>query len=280
MNPAMRRLGPRAAPDRPRAPWRWALAGALLGGLLGLALLAPASWLARWVADRSGQRFVLADARGTLWSGSALAVLGGGPGSRDASALPGRLQWHLGWAAGPQGGGLELALRQACCIDDVLRLRLQPGIGRLRVSTAAPVRAHWPAAWLAGLGAPFNTLRLGGGLQLQAEDLSVEDVQGRLRVSGQAELRLQDLSSRLGPLPTLGSYRLVLSGAADGDEGARVALQTLQGPLRLSGQGQWSGARLRFRGQAEAEPGSEAMLNNLLNLLGQRQGALALLAIG
>ena len=175
---------------------------------------------------------------------------------------------------------LELALRQACCIDDVLRLRLQPGIGRLRVSTAAPVRAHWPAAWLAGLGAPFNTLRLGGGLQLQAEDLSVEDVQGRLRVSGQAELRLQDLSSRLGPLPTLGSYRLVLSGAADGDEGARVALQTLQGPLRLSGQGQWSGARLRFRGQAQAEPGSEAMLNNLLNLLGQRQGPLALLAIG
>ena len=50
--------------------------------------------------------------------------------------------------------------------------------------------------------------------------------------------------------------------------------------LRLSGSGQWSPAKLRFRGDARAAEGSEAVLNNLLNLMGQRQGALALLAIG
>lgn len=277
----------RALPPSPlRTPWRWAVAGALLGAMLALAAFAPATWLARWVAAQSGQRLLLADARGTLWSGSAVAVLGGGPGSRDASALPGRLHWRLraglrgpGGAGGP---GLELALRQECCIDDALRVRAQPGIGRLRlaIDRAAPAHAHWPAAWLAGLGAPFNTLHLGGSLQLQAEDLSVEWVQGRVRLAGQAELRLQDLSSRLSTLPALGSYRLVLSGAQDPAEGTRLALQTLRGPLRLSGHGHWAGAKLRFRGQAEAEPGSEAMLNNLLNLLGQRQGPLALLAIG
>lgn len=268
------------SPSRRRGPWPWALAGALLGALLALAALAPASWVARWVAAQTGQRLLLVDARGTLWSGSAVAVLAGGPGSREASALPGRLHWRLGRGGAP--AAFKLALRQDCCIDDALRVLARPGIGRLRVAVGspAPARAHWPAAWLAGLGAPFNTLRLGGRVQLQTDGLALEWVQGRLRVTGQAELRLQDLSSRLSTLPVLGSYRLVLSGAGDGPEGARVALQTLQGPLRLSGQGQWAGATLRFRGQAEAEPGSEAMLNNLLNLLGQRQGPLALLAIG
>ena len=50
--------------------------------------------------------------------------------------------------------------------------------------------------------------------------------------------------------------------------------------LRLSGNGQWVGGRLRFRGEARADAGSEAMLNNLLNIIGRRQGALSVLAIG
>jgi general secretion pathway protein N len=59
-----------------------------------------------------------------------------------------------------------------------------------------------------------------------------------------------------------------------------VALTTLQGPLRLTGSGQWAGPRLRFRGQAQADPGSEAAAEHPAQPLGQRQGALALLAIG
>ena len=64
----------------------------------------PAAWLAGAVAPATDQRLLLADARGTLWSGSAVAVLTGGPDSRDASALPGRLEWTLA----PRGLGLEL----------------------------------------------------------------------------------------------------------------------------------------------------------------------------
>ena len=64
---------------------------------------------------------------------------------------------------------------------------------------------------------------------------------------------------------------------------AALNLATLQGPLLLSGQGQWggaSGAALRFRGEARAEPGAESALNNLLNVIGRRQGALSVLTIG
>ena len=75
-------------------------------------------------------------------------------------------------------------------------------------------------------------------------------------------------------------YRLVLSGDGITPDGARLTLDTERGPLRLSGAGQWVGPRLRFRGDARADAGSEALLNNLLNLLGQRRGDVTLLAIG
>ena len=270
-----------ARPAGSRRSWPWVLAGALLGALAAGLWQAPAHWLAHGLASATDQRLLLTDARGTLWTGSAVAVLGGGEGSRDASALPGRLHWSIGWTPGAWRQ-LELRLRHACCIDDTLRVQVEPGIGRLRLSLPPGRQAvgHWPAGWLTGLGAPFNTLRLGGAARLWAEGLSVEAVQGRWRLAGRAELELLGLSSALSALDTLGSYRLVISGDGGGTDGARLTLDTLQGPLRMAGSGQWAGPKLRFRGQAQADAGSEAMLNNLLNLLGQRQGALALLAIG
>jgi len=48
----------------------------------------------------------------------------------------------------------------------------------------------------------------------------------------------------------------------------------------LSGQGQWVGARLRFTGEAIAQEGHEAAFDNLLNILGRRQGARSLLSLG
>ncbi|MCA0243103.1 MAG: type II secretion system protein N [Proteobacteria bacterium] len=263
-----------------RRRWRWAAAGASAGAAVALALQPPASWLAQALADATGGHLLLADARGSLWHGSAALVLSGGSGARQASALPGRLQWSLGLA--DEGWRPELRLQQPCCIEGTLKLGLEPGIGRLRVSFGAGRVAvgRWPASWLVGLGAPFNTLQPGGSLQLSADALSVESVQGRWRVNGQAELELLALSSALSPLDSLGSYRLQLSGGGPADEGAKLNLVTLRGPLNLSGAGQWVGPRLRFRGQARADAGSEALLNNLLNLMGQRQGALALLAIG
>lgn len=269
----------------PRRSWPWWLAGLAVGGLVTLVVKAPASWLAAAVASASQQRVLLADARGSVWSGSAVLVLSGGPSSRDASALPERLRWTLGLSR-EQRTRPELRLRHACCIGDQLRLQLEPGFGRFKVSVL-PGRAelaHWPAAWLSGLGAPFNTVKLGGTLRLVADGFSVESVAGRWRMGGQAELDVTGLSSALAPVPTLGNFRLVINGgqpdAGRAEDGARLTLETLQGPLRLSGSGQWVGPKLRFRGEAMADPGSEAMLNNLLNLLGQRRGAVTLLAIG
>ena len=335
---------------------RWAVWGVLLGALLAGVANAPAQWLADAMQQASAQRLLLADARGSLWTGSAVLVLTGGAGSRDASALPGRLHWRLR----PDWRGLALAAQQDCCINGDLNLHWQPAWGgytlalaelpgaagcspprpsgeRVGVRGAAsaarvladphpsplpragegvppgPARphpsplphaqteglrlsgagegeppdcagpgviGHWPAAWLAGLGTPWNTLQLGGLLQLASPGLRLQSVQGRLQLHGALALELQNVSSRLSPLPVLGSYRLGLQGQPAGGEAATLQLDTLDGALRLSGNGQWTGAGLRFRGQAQAADGQGAALANLLNIIGQRQGALSVISIG
>ena len=137
---------------------------------------------------------------------------------------------------------------------------------------------QWPSAWLGGLGTPWNTLQLGGWMRLSSPGLSVESVQGRWRFDGRAELALDAISSRLSTLPSLGSYRVAVSSVAGGDAG--IQLQTTEGPLQLSGSGQWTAAKLRFRGEARAAEGAESVLNNLLNIIGRRQGALSVISIG
>jgi general secretion pathway protein N len=261
---------------------RWALAGGLLGVAWALVAWAPAQWLAAAVSEATGERLLLADARGTVWNGSAQMVLTGGPGSRDASTLPSRLHWTLGL----EGTALLLRAQQDCCMSAPLALQVRPGLGQLRVElvTAAPsggsgVLAQWPAAWLTGLGTPWNTLRLGGQLALSSTGFAAQTVQGRWILSGQAQLDLRSMSSGLSTLDTLGSYRLQLQGGERGDA-TQVSLSTTEGALQIMGNGQWAASRLRFNGQASAAPGSEAALSNLLNLIGRRQGALSLITIG
>ncbi len=257
---------------------RWAVTGAALGLAAGLAWFAPATWLARAVKTASGGHVLLAEARGTIWSGHAVAVLTGGPGSRDAAALPGRLEWDFGWTT----KGLALRLRHACCLSGEQELVLRPGLGRWSIVVPASPQAlgHWPAAWLAGLGTPWNTLQLMGSLRLMSSGMQLENVRGRWRIDGRVGLDLSDIASSVSTLPVLGSYRLDVAGDAEHGEGARLSLSTLSGALRLQGQGQWTGPALHFRGDARAESGAERALDNLLNIIGRRQGALSLIAIG
>ena len=137
-------------------------------------------------------------------------------------------------------------------------------------------QSRWPAAILAGLGTPWNTLQIDGDLQLATHDLSVEWIEGRLSIAGRAELRAQRLSSRLSTLRPMGSYRITVLGG----QTPSLQLDTLEGSLQLSGSGQWVGSRLRFSGVATAAPDRESALSNLLNIIGRRSGATSIITIG
>jgi general secretion pathway protein N len=265
--------------DRARAASRqWAIAGAAVGLVFGAVVFAPATWLASAVAAASGERVLLADARGTVWSGSAVAALAGGPGSRDAAALPGRIAWSIALRA----SGVILTLTQPCCLNGDVALRLSPGLGRWTVTLVSPGAwvGQWPTAWLGGLGAPWNTLQLGGTLRLLSPGIAVEWVAGRWRVEGEAELEFANASSRLSTLESLGDYRLRLAGDPANAGQPQILLSTQGGALQLSGSGQLGPGGVRFRGEARAGDGAEQALTNLLNIIGRRDGARSLISVG
>ena len=256
---------------------RWALLGWLLGGLTAGLVWAPARWLTSFLEQLGQQRVLFQDVRGTVWSGSTQLLLSAGPGSEHAVALPDRLSWHLTPSLLPRPS-LDITFSLPCCTDTPLHLQASAvwGGGSLRVTDH---RSSWPAAALAGLGTPWNTVQAQGRLQLDTQALELRWVEQRLQVSGQATLGLINLSSRLSPLKPMGSYRLHLQGGA-GTQPMQVQLDTLDGRLQLHGRGEWTGERWRFEGEASAAPEHEAALSNLLNVLGQRQGHKALLTMG
>jgi len=270
------------APSTSR-PRRWAWAGVVAGAALALLTQAPARWLTDAVNNASAHRALLLNPQGTVWNGSAQWLLSSGiatgssPVSSSDTALPTRLQWHISPRVDLSQGRvmLSLELRSDCCTPTSVQMDLIP----LWHGVQLHVHDHhssWPAEWLVGLGAPWNTIHPEGRLQLHTQGLVWQWKAGQERLQGLAELRIEQLSTRLSTLRPLGSYRLTVRG----NDTISVTLATLEGSLRLVGQGQWFEHRLQFNGEASAEPEFEDALSNLLNVLGQRQGAKSILKIG
>ena len=244
---------------------RFSTWGMALGLLLAVVLHAPAQWLASGVNAASRGHVQLRDAQGTVWRGDAQWVLTSGPGGQDALALPQRLHWQLR----PHWNGLQLTLNAACCTPQPVLLQLQPVWLGLQVSLVSP-RSVWPAQWLSGLGAPWNTLALDGVLQLQSQELrwTWRSQQPQAVLEGSAQLQLQGLSSGLSTVKPLGSYSLRLQGGPQ----PSVVLATTEGQLLMQGRGAFGARGFSFEGEARANTGHETALANLLGVLGQRLG--------
>jgi general secretion pathway protein N len=238
----------------------WLLAGVLAVAVTLLAFF-PAGWMAQALEKQTGGRLTLGDATGTLWRGS--AFLGGAPSGRDAVTplLPGRFSWRL--------SPLLLLGRVDLQLDNPAALAQPVSVtGNWSTWQVAPGAINLPANGLAGLGAPLNTLAPSGRMRLSWTALELRRQQRTIEVHGRTTLAIDDVSSQLSSIEPLGSYRIALDwrGAQ-----ADMNLDTVRGPLLLSGAGAIRNGRLQFSGQATAEAGQEQALANLLNLLGQRR---------
>ncbi len=261
-----------AATGSPTALWNWATAGVCIGLVVALVVFAPARWLAEWVYTASGEQLSLVAPRGTVWQGAAQLMVSGSQGSRDAAWLPGLTSWRIM----PSWRGLALHLKAECCTQQALQVVAAPvGWGGVRVSLA-DAQTQWPAALLTGLGTPWNTLRPEGQLTVMTQGLYVEWTDSRQSLYGRLQLDAKDISSSLSTLQPVGSYRLVLQGGAT----PTLRLDTLEGSLQLTGQGQWINQRLQFNGVASALPDRMDALSNLLNIIGKRNGARSIIKLG
>lgn len=257
------------------SPWRWAVSGAAIGLLMATIAFAPAAWLGSSLNLVSQGRVVLNEPSGTVWKGSGQLVLSGGAGSRDATTLPGRIQWRLK----PTAAFKLLALVDAdCCTTQSFSILVSPRFSGVS-ALIQPSQSTWPATLLTGLGAPFNTIDLQANLKLNTQLLKLEWLNKKLNLEGSAALDVLDASTRLSTLRPVGSYRLSFQSSQDLAKPS-LKLETLSGSLLLTGSGQLTGNRWRFNGEASAAPGFEAALNNFLDILGRRVGPRSIITVG
>jgi general secretion pathway protein N len=262
--------------------WSWAVVGAVMGGLTALLIHLPAQWLAQALFKATQGQVQLQEAKGSVWQGSGKLVLTGGEGSRDALALPGRIHWQTGMSLNsvnlPQ---FNFNLNAPCCMTQSARLSLQAPerlqVWQLQVDDH---QSQWPAHLLSGLGAPWNTLEPEGTLRLETKQLRFNLQTQPAWLQGGITLTAENMSSKLSTLKPMGTYQINLGGASAANPLPSLSLTTQSGSLLLSGQGQWQGSRLQFRGEASAVPEHAAALSNLLNIIGRRQGARSLLSLG
>ena len=254
------------------APWRWAIAGVLLGGAIATTVFAPARWLAAALGQASGQHLQLVGAQGSIWGGTSQLVLSGGQGSVNAVALPGQFTWRIR----PVWAGLSIQISADCCTPQPLQLRATAVGWKGARLVLQDSQTQWPASLLAGLGTPWNTVQAQGQLSAATQDFAVDVGPNSLLLTGRVQLDALNISSRLSTLSPMGSYRFLLQGGPS----PSLELSTLEGSLQLSGQGQWVGQRLRFTGVASAAPERVEALSNLLNILGRRDGARTIITVG
>jgi general secretion pathway protein N len=210
--------------------------------LAALAALAPATLLDAALKHASKGRLAMAEARGTLWSGSGRLqlALGGPPAdegqdgatTNDLPARRATLTRGFAWRLQPAA---LLSGRLAFAVDPAppgkpLRLALAPTHLELSEVDLAFPAALLGAGWLA-----LRPLQLSGEVRLTAPALTLGYAADHLE--GGVEIQWRDAGSAFAPLSPFGAYSLRLSGAGN-RMSARI--DTLQGPLALTGEGAWA----------------------------------------
>ena len=221
-----------------------------------LVAMLPASFVAPRIAGATRGTLQLHNADGTVWNGSARAVVAtpAGPLAID------ELRWRL--------VPLRLATgRLAYAVDAASAgFKATGEVGRgFAAWYARGLRVAGDAAGAASflpLVTPWNPR---GAVSLEVAEASWNGSD----LKGSAAIEWDDVSLALSEVRPLGSYRAELRGSGGP---ARFALLTVKGPLQLAGHGTFAPpARFEFVGNARAEGTHGPALKGVLDLLGPRR---------
>lgn len=242
-----------------RIPYlRWYVLILLLAFAAFAVTTAPA-WIAASLADQlSGGKVNLEQTSGTVWNGSAAAIVlpqPGGTGQRfeefSWEVLPARL---LGGEAvvsvklnDPR---LSAQAQISSGFSHTTVSRLQAAVQAPLIATFVPVLDFWK---------PRGTVRISG------DEITLRP----LGIRSPVTIDWQGAILSLSDVAPLGDYRL---HAQPDREWINLDLQTIKGALLVSGTGQYSLAKGgEFQYRAKAGPGYTEQLEPLLDILGQRE---------
>jgi general secretion pathway protein N len=237
---------------------RWpALAFGLGVYAAALVALAPASLIDGRVAQASGGRLRLAEARGSLWAGSGWIEV------RDAGGRSG-IAKPVAWRVLPGSLLRGLLAAEIRLGRDDRPFSLAVSLHGIEIADAG---VDLPAAAL-GLGVPkLAPLRLTGEVRVDIPRLSME----RGRADGDATLRWRAAGSALTPVSPLGEYEVHFKAVGPA---VHAELRTLAGPLQLEGRGAWaSGNPPSFLATARIPAQHQEQLSPLFRLIAVERGA-------
>ena len=236
---------------------RWKLlAVGLAAYLLGLLVYAPATLIDAVLGRVSDGRVRLAEASGTLWSGTGLIEIRASGGKAGVAK-------SIAWRFRPQSllrGHLDCEIRLDRS-DREFPVAIYPTRVELANATIA-----FPAMIL-GLAVPkLGPLSLTGEILIRIAHLSF----GLGGSKGHATLQWHDAGSALTAVSPLGDYQLNIASEA---AGAKMRLSTLKGPLQIDGGGSWpAGGRLAFQATALVPRPYQGQLEPLLRLIAVERG--------
>lgn len=222
--------------------------------IVTLLVTAPATLLAKIVEVSSKGQFVLANASGSLWQGSATPAIRQRTGKLMAleklhwniAVLPlftGRIVTRMRWDNVAQGQPMDATI----------------SFGQIELRNA-----HIPlqAGILGELLPMLQPVQLSGQLHIRSERFTLTTS----AITGKAVAEWLNAGSVLSSVNPLGSYRIDLVGAG---ERLDISLITTTGALLLEGKGSVTrGEGLKIQATARAAADSEGRLDELLNNFG------------
>jgi general secretion pathway protein N len=239
---------------------------------------APASWLDGIIRQASEGRLRMTDTQGGLWNGSGrlvLANIDSTEAGRDQTGndslisgvqIPGRCNWQLNpWPLFLAQLDIRLKLEH---MKETVSIK-----GNRQKLVGSAGSFDLPQIRMDRLGSPWNTIQPSGALSVRWEQFQVD--QGKF--IGKAAVTVAQAASALSNVRPLGSYRIDID--SNGQK-AQISISTLNGPLQLDGQGDWtlrSGLKFLAYAQATAE---QLKLQPLLSLLGKRDGDRTIIRLG
>jgi len=215
----------------------------------------PARFAAAQLEDRARNVVHVADASGTVWHGAARAQVDAG----GASIVLENVAWR--WLPAELLSGRMAFAIDARAGEAQVNGTLARSVTRWHASGSVDA----PAAFAATAYPLLGTFRPEGRVTARTDGIAWNDRVAR----GEAVAEWRAAAVAISDVRPLGSYRVKLQ--ADGPA-MKLDASTLEGPLRISGQGSVTPPdAVVFNGEARAEGPSARALEPLLDMLGPKR---------